>query len=816
MEFRLPSGEPAALIVAGSCLQAIASGGTVLWTDFHSVITKVLHVAQTGHGPIALTLSRERDVRLIDLTDGSIGWRYQAPPGTNLSGPGSSKLVPDRDGWCWLVAPSYSESISCFEITSATNVRNAWVHDFAGRYDRGFGPVMVVADVLNTGDRQVLISSRTGSGYGADDADADVPTERVVLGRADGHLYQAVLDLGDGSIRAEVAYRPDPGDYPCARPYGLLQVTGGASERVAVLVSCQVEEFYSATRISDGTLSRAWGEFVEKDWPLDEQELRPQTSSVVSADSNAPVLVTGHFNSSGWTTVLRCALTGRQVGAVPGHYFWGTVRSGAGELAIVSPAGTRQLDGTELLRAARVDDPECISDGRPLRPVTCSNDVLPPEISFHADRRTLVQLADAAGRTGILTTHASRGLCWWEPATDEVRTLADLDVIAGYPGLDGAVLVVSRDGRVYRISTDLEVGAQLAPLGRRPEGFAAVAGGTPWVLTPTGAGATVARTPAASRTLAGQVAAIAVQDGTLLAATITDSARVLLIRCRTDGFHTSGSFTQLCSIAFEGTPNHALFVEDPDRLVVSERTGVHTAAIGVYELDGRMVWRDGLHGPHPNLPMAAMDGNGRWRVAYDDHGELVVRDAHTGEQLAERDWTAAYTTPALVSSTGQDWLLRLGGVHGIEAVELDLSERWRHTATLWRYFPGEAAVADRGNGPVIASAGSEGVLDIFDAATGRLVHTVDIGPVAARPPVVAVDLDGDGYHEFVAGTAAGQLVTVDPDSGQVRPWPVSFPAAVEYLAVADTNGDGFSDLIVGTADGEIHLMSGGGSVPARR
>lgn len=836
VEFRLPSGEAAALIVAGSCVQAMTWHGEVLWTDFHSITTQVMHVAHTGTGPIALLLSRDRDARLVDLVDGRVGWRYQAPAGTNLSGPGSAKLVPDGDGWRWIVAPSYSESITCFDIRSATDVRQRWVHDFAGRYDRGFGPVMVVADVLGDGGRQLLISSRTGSSYG--DGDADVPTERVVLGRADGHLYQAVLDLDDGHVLAEVAYRPDPGDYPCARPYGLLQVVDAADARLAVLVSCQVEEYYSVTRIRDGVLSRAWGEFVEKDWPVDEQELRPQISSVVSPDPAVsgdpvvsadsavspdpagPLLVTGHFGAgrsggaaatgTGWTTVIRRADTGERVGAVPGHYFWGTVRTDAGDLAILSPAVSRQLAGTEPLRAARVDDPAKLSDSLPLRPVTCSTNPLPADVSFHAERRSLVTVADAAGRTGILATTVDQRLCWWDPADDEVRVLADLDVVAGYPGLDGVAMVVTRDGTVHRVDADLRVAARLVPVGRRPEAFAAVVGGTGWVLSPTGGGATEVRAGGDRWTVPGRVAAIAVPAGTLLAATITGSGEVLLYRSR-DAQRTgagSGGLTRLCAITPAGTPTHACFIEHPDRVLVSERTGVHTAAIAVYELDGRLVWRDAAHGPHPNLPMAAADREGRWRVAYDDHGDLLVRDAHTGDLLAERDWTAAYTTPALVSSSDRDCLVRLGGVHGIEAVDLDLSERWRYTATLWRYFPGEAAIGARPGGPVIANASAEGVVDLIELATGRLLRTVDIGPVAARPPLVAVDVDADGYHEFVVGTAAGRLVTIDPDRAEVRPWPVALPAAIEYLAVADTRGDGFSDLIVGTADGTVHVVSG--------
>lgn len=804
-EFRLASGEPAALVVAGSALHALTWDGRTVFHDACRGVTKVLHVAEVGGAPLALVLSREDRVDVVDLRSGRSGWEYHAPEGTRLSGPGSSRLFHDGAALCWFVAPAYGEAVSCYEIDSVDTVRLRWLRDFGGRYDRGFGPAMIVADALRSGRPQLVISSRTGSNYGADDGSAAVPTEQVVLGRADGHLYQAVLDLDDGEVRCEVAYRPDPGDYPCARPYGLLQVAdAGNGERLIVQVSCQVEEFYSVTRVGT-SMARAWGEFVEKDWPIDDQELRPQLTSLVERRDSDPVLVVGHFDSSTWRTLVRSASTGATVSTLDGYYFWGTVRSSDGPVAVVSPATSRRLTGAEGLAALRLDGSQRRSPVRGLRPLTCSADELPPEVTFHAERHSLLTLV-RDGVVGVLANDHGR-VVWWAPADDRTVEVADVDATEGYPGLDDAVVIVAA-GALYRITPDLEVTGPVQPSGRRPEVLAATVAGEPWLVSSAAGGSCELRAVGQLWTVDGTAAALTTDSaGSGLLATIADATRVLLWRW------SNGQPALIAEITPAGTPTDVRFIR-ADRMLVTERTGVHTAAAAVYDVSGALVWRDAEHGAHPNLPLAAAAADGRWLVAYDDHGVLLLRDADTGELLAERDWTAAYTTPVLLSAPrGGDALLRVGGVHGMERVDLDLTaqpderlhERWRNTAALWRYFPGEAAVARVGAALLVGAVSPTGEVDILDAADGRIVHTLPIGAVAVRPPIVAMDVDGDGSEEFVLGTGDGGLVTIWPDRGTTRPWPLSFDAAVEYLAVA-ADAAGLAELLAGTADGVVHRV----------
>lgn len=808
VEFEL-AGAPAALVLAGSCLQARLWDGTDLFVDGTGVTTRILHVLETPAGPAALVQSRKRIVRLLDLRTGIEGWRFEAPPGTDPGGAGSAKLLQQGDHALWVVAPAYAETISCFAITGPATVRPRWVRDFGGRYDRGFGPSMVITDALGTGGPQLYLSSRTGADYSIRDnepggaAGAEVPTEQIVLGRSDGHLYQAVLDLNSGETIAEVAYRPDPGDYPCARPYGLLRVVGTSGARVAVLVSCQVEEYYSATAIADGQLRRAWGEFVEKDWPRDDQELRPQVTSIAGAATDAPVLVTGHFDRAGWRTVLRGVADGRRIAEVAGCYFWGLVDAAGVELAVLSPAGARQLSGTEPLRAVPVADLGQVAGEIAMRPLTCSTDLLRADVSFHADRRSFVPLRHADGRAGLLVTDG-RTVSWWDPRTSAPVPIVEAEVTAAYPGRDAAVLA-TRGGELLRVAADLQVVASWTPRGQRPTALVGGRDGEVWLAMPLADGTSSLRTRSGAWTIAGKVQALQDVGGELLVALLAGPRTVAMHRCGHDGPQ------QVAQVDVPAAVCGVHLLAEPPLLVVSERTGVHAAAIGCYRLDGCRVWRDELHGPHPNLSLCATGSSGRAYVAYDDHGVLSLRDAATGELVGEVDWTAAYTTPALVSVASEDMLLRLGGVHGVEALDLQLNRRWRHTAELWRYFPGEAAVAERADGLVLGCASTDGVLDLLDAATGQLRATVVLGDVAQRPPLVAVQCARGADLDFVAGTATGRLIAVDAGSGATRDLGVDLGAAVEYLAAADVSGTGRADLVAGTADGTVHIVRGGGS-----
>lgn len=769
-EFAGPGGAPCVLVLAGTALQAWRWDGTRLWSDGTSAATRVLHV----RGDTALVLSGERLVRRLDLRTGDETWRDSAPDGTNLSGPGSSKLAVVGDRLLWFTAPTYGTAVTCRELLPGGDVPTVWVREFGGHYDAGFGPVLVVTDVLGSGGPQLLLSTRTGSDYGT--GGADVSSERLVLGREDGRLLQLALSVSDGSTLAEVAYRPDPGDYPCARPYGLLTTAPAPGGRIVVMVSCQVEEYYSATAVRGGELSRAWGRFVEKDWPHDEQELRPQVSSVVERPGEHPWLVTGHHDGATWTTVVDDAVTGERVRALPGHYFWGAT----GSLALVSPAVARTLTGREPTLAVRLDDLAVVAS-HPGHPVVCGDDELPPGVSFHAERRSPVFLAG-----GLVTRLPSGEAAWWSPAGDASAPLGVAGVTGAFPGVDGAVVLVSGDGTLHRVGADRSAGGAVRPAGRRAQALVVRHGAEPVVLLDGDRESRAIRADGTELPLPGRVVAAAREPSGAAVVACLEDDRVVCHRL-------DGAGEPVGRVVTRGRPAHAAFLDDARLLLVAERTGVHTAAVGVYRPDGTALWQDLAQGPHPNLPAVARTPSGRWLAAYDDHGQFTVRDAHTGEVLAKDDWTAAYTTPMRVEEP-PGWL-RVGGIHGIDAVDEAGRIRWRHGAPLWTYFPGEAALA----GSVLGCLTRGGRLDAFDAGSGRPLWSVELGPVASRPPLVAA-----GSGVFVAGVAAGSLVAVDAVSGASRELLGGLGAAVETLVIADVDG---ARLLAGTADGVVHEVA---------
>ncbi|TDC50308.1 hypothetical protein E1212_15545 [Jiangella ureilytica] len=773
-EFTGPDGAPCVLVLAGATLQAWTWDGALMWSDGTSAVTRVLHVRDGT----ALVLSGERLVRRIASSTGAETWRDAAPDGTNLSGPGSSKLARVGGRTLWFTAPTYATAVTCRELLPDGTVDTLWVRDFGGHYDTGFGPVMVVADVLGGGVPQLLLSTRTGSDYGT--GDDDVSSERLVLGREDGRLLQVVLDISTGATVTEVAYRPDPGDYPCARPYGLLTTASGPGGRVVVMVSCQVEEYYAVTRVGGGELSRAWGRFVEKDWPHDAQELRPQLTSLVERPGANPWLVTGHHDGVTWSTVVDDAVTGARVRSLPGHYFWGT--HDGGRLAIVSPATTRTLTGREPTLAVRLDDWGVVRshDGHP---VVCGTDELPADVSFHAERRSVVGLAG-----GLMTRRPDGAAALWSPASGATVTLPVGDTVAAHPSAGGAVVLVTGDGALHRVRPDLSPGGVVRPAGRRAQALVVTDHDRPVLVLDGERSSRAIELDGVARALPGRVVAAAREpSGAAVVACLEDDG----VSC-----HRLGDGAVAGAVRTAGRPTHAVLFDEARLLLVAARTGVHTATIGVHRLDGEPLWTDPDQGPHPNLPAVARDADGRRLVAYDDHGQLTVRDALTGEVLAKDDWTAAYTTPVRVDDPA-GWL-RVGGIHGVDAVDEAGVVRWRRGAPLWTYHPGEAALA----GSVLGCVTRDGRLDAFAVGDGRVVWSVELGAVAHRAPLVAVTLGG-GWS-FVAGTARGTLVAIDAVSGQRLEWSVELRVAVETLAVGDFGGP---RLLAGTADGVVHAIA---------
>lgn len=825
-----PEG-PAVLVQAGTTLQLLAWSGRRLWSVTRLGVRRVLYAGRVGtdSAPVALVVLSERTVGLIDLTRGELGWTWASEPSSNLSSPGASKLYPPGHGRLrWVCFPAYSTRGVCFELSGAGDPRLVWQTELGDRYDTGFGPNVIVADVLATGRPQVVLSSRTGSRYSSDDLGV-VTTAEVVLGRLDGRLYQAVLDDSTGRPLLEGAYRPDPGDYPCARPYGLFEAVPQPDRVELVLVSCQVEEYLAVTRVASNRLSRSWGVFIERDWPTDRLELRPQVTSLADLGGDGTrSLIVGLWDGDQWATLIIDTTVGYHDGIqarVNGRYFWGCHDidgDGRPELLVSrephrTPARRTRLEALDPMSL----EPKAVLDHAGF--IQSTDSELPPHRNFLADRANPVAVTDGQGHGGVLVCvpdDGSERVAVWSPgAAAPLRDLA--------PGRfsradwhDGELILSDPTGQLRRFDRLLRPAEDITGVhGRSCQPLAWCRSDGPEVVVDLAGHRVAGGQPAAGGGFAhgwavtGALPALDTSDGTdrLAIARLDDPVHAQVV------IHTKPgrADTTAVRVPLDAPPLVALTPTGPPyRLIVNLRTGVHTAALVALDAAGVECWRHDDFGAHPRRPGIAPDSGGDL-VLVDDHGVLRILDLGSGDVVAEIDWTAAYTVPmALPDASGDTALiLRVDGIHGSEALDLAGQQRWRRDTELWRYFPGSSAAAQLGRDGhwVIGSVSRQGTFDAVDADTGRLRWQHHVGSVDTERAVTAGDIDGDGRDEFLVGTTDGRLVCLgEAGDGQPRVlWECHLPGSVANPVLTDVDGDGVAEILVATADGYLRLLRPG-------
>ena len=257
------------------------------------------------------------------------------------------------------------------------------------------------------GRPKLLLSSRTGADYRRNPRTGTTTTSEIVLGRRDGEVWQAVMDPADGRVVVETRFEAVPGaPHDSARPYGLLQAAPLEPDALpsVVLVSCQVEEFAVVThRTATGGLRRHDGWFVEKDWPNDERELRPQPTSLADLRGDGrPLLVVGLWRDGAWRTLVLDPRGGLEdpLATLPGRYFWGCHDvDGDGRPEILTSRETHRTPrARSTLEAWRG------TDGRRIANLAASRDPRVDELAAAARRRVHGEPAERdrrlARRTG--------------------------------------------------------------------------------------------------------------------------------------------------------------------------------------------------------------------------------------------------------------------------------------------------------------------------------------------------------------------------------------------------------------------------------
>ncbi len=814
-------GREAVLVQAGRTLALLRPDGTAVWRLDRQAVRQVVRVDDfEGRGKTqALVFRGSRSISLIDLATGDVVWDWTSPPSSNNV---LCRFLRAGEGLRLITFPNYSTMGVCFDFSAgAADPRIVWQKDYSDKYTTGYGPSFVLADMDGDQKADILLSSKLTGDAGK------------------GSLYQAVIDPDSGAIKADGHVVPDASaPLPLGRPYGFLRSADldGDGRREIVLVSCQVEEYATVTRL-DGSrrIRKVWAHFVEKDWPKDDRELRPQVTSLADVDGDDRLeLVLGLWDAGAWETLIIDPLKGFDApkARLAGFYFWGNFDlDGDGTPEIICSRESRRpparistlaaLSGKTFLAKAELAEAAVF---------TSSDSELGEDLHFMAVRSNPVFAAPAAGPAGIVVRKFSRGseigAYLWGAKPGEAPGTRRL-VPAGFDRIDwrtGKLLLSTRRGGIQGFDASLAPeGEMISASGRTATPLVWETGGRREVVFDE-AGATV-RGVRAERgrpgawseawTVNGHLPSLHIDGrgiGRLSAADLSDPDRPAVL------VYTAplGSGVPPKRISVEFAPFLGLLPYGRDfRLLVDLRTGVHTNAFACFDATGRLIWKDTGHGAYPRVAAAGdLDGDGRPEAVADDHGDLRIYDARgrvVGSSIHKVWEPPAYLLPILgpFLAGGITGILGVSGFGGLTLYDPAGAAVWKKTGGDWEYYRSYAALGyPAGPGrPKLGALTEAGELRCLDALTGRSLWTIDLGCAADETYVVSGDIDGDGRDEYLVGLPDGRLVSVGEKDGLgAVEWEARLDAAIGPLAVADADGDGLAEIILATADGAVRIL----------
>ena len=819
----LRGGKRAALILAGAGLELKTWEGVTLWRNNREDIRSIMWVGDfDGGGTLEImALCNTRRAALYDLETGRKCWSWDAPASSNLI---RSQFCKTPSGLRFITFPTYSVKGFCFDFSgNPEKPALLWEKDYTGRYTTGYGPSIVLKDMTGDGKPEIVLASKYCE-----------QKERKTS-------YHAVIDIETGDVLREVQAEPDKtAPVDLGRPYGLLKAVdlSGDSFPEVTVVSCQVEEYLELSRnAGDRGLEQLWGKYIEKDWPVDDKELRPQVTSLSDVDGDGAVeLVLGLWDSESWRTVVIDPMKGfeSRKASLPGVYFWGchdVTGDGVPEI-IVSDETKRLTSRVTTLRAV---------DGKTFRvaaslenaAIFISGDSdLPDDTDFKALRRNPVSIIRDDGVAGIIvrqfSSRTETGAFLWggKPGTG-IRTYPIAG--AGFSRIDyhdGILLLTDRTGSIQRFDGRLKpVGKKLASAGRSCLPLVWNAHGIRELVVPMAGGILAGIVPDLSggnkfqrrwEVKGGMPALHRDARGVdrLSVADMEDpdnpTAAVYRAPVHSD--------RQPLRIPLQHSPYVGMVPFGDDYcLLVNLSTGVHTNAFACYDDGGKLLWESRDHGAHPRLPaIADLNGDHLPEVISDDHGEVRIYDARGGD-LTGGDYGKGFIPPAYVlpmvdrfKPGGEVRILGTSGFGGVSLRTADAKLLWKLGKNEYQYYWGLGAVGNvDGSGELRLGIMSEDcTLDCIDVEAGTVRWSVDLGKDSGIGSVIAADVDGDGRDEFIAGLPDGRLVAVKDQEGAGGRilWEKSFDSAVSNAIFADVDGDSRGEIVLSTSDGFVRIV----------
>jgi hypothetical protein len=161
-------------------------------------------------------------------------------------------------------------------------------------------------------------------------------------------------------------------------------------------------------------------------------------------------------------------------------------------------------------------------------------------------------------------------------------------------------------------------------------------------------------------------------------------------------------------------------------------------------------------------------------------------------------------TLADVNNDGRDEILCLGCFNAIGVMDMDHKVLWWHhvpLSDLCMRYPGVADI-DNDGFLEIGVGFLNGNFICYSAKDGSEKWRINLDTVTSD--IITGDIDGDGYNEFIFGTADGRLMAIG-DNGKIK-LEQKYNYSVGSPIMFDFDGDGYSELLFVTGDSYINWL----------